>query len=445
MKSRSSTAAIDIDALRVGMYIHLDLGWMSHPFALSHFKLVSAEQIATLRGLGLQQVRWNPELSDPPPVPGAASAPPARAGASAQVDANRAPAAEPSPAEEARQALERRREHARREGERLAVCEGQFKEAAQALRDLHASVLVSPLQARDQAVALSQSLVDKMTGEHDLCIRVLGEVGGDRAATHALNVSILSLLMGRAFGWAPREMADLGVGALMHDVGKLELPERLRQHDDDFTPSEQRYYEEHVARGVAQARRMNLSAGALLVIGQHHEMADHSGFPLKIGSDRMTAAARIVALVNRYDRLCNPARAHLALTPHEAVSLMFAQYQNKFEPTVLGAFVKMMGVYPPGSVVQLTDDRLALVTAVNSSRPLKPRVQVHQPGVPHDEALSLNLDETPGLGIRRSLKPQSLPRDVLMALSPRQRVSYFFEPRAVTADADRPVPVGLAA
>lgn len=444
MKSRASTAAIPVDELRVGMYIHLDLGWMSHPFALSHFKIVSAEQLATLRGLGLSQVRWDPALSDPPDAvhaSGAATAAPTPPSAAAAAAAS----ANPSDTDDARHALQRRREEARLESERLAVCESQFNEAAQALRTLTAAVLDAPLQARDQAVALSQSLVDKMTGEHDLCIRVLGDVGGDRAATHALNVSILSLLMGRAFGWGPRELADLGVGALMHDVGKLELPERLRHRDEDFTPSEMRYHEEHVARGVAQARRMNLSAGALLVIGQHHEMADHSGFPLKIGSDRMTAAARIVALVNRYDRLCNPVRAHLALTPHEAVSLMFAQYQHKFEPTVLGAFVKMMGVYPPGSVVQLTDDRLALVTAVNSSRPLKPRVLVHQPGVPHDEALSLNLDAMPGLGIRRSLKPQSLPRDVLMALSPRQRLSYFFEPRAGSADGERQSPVGLAA
>lgn len=420
---------IAIDAVRVGMYVHLDLGWMSHPFALSHFKITSLDQIATLRGLGLDQVRWTPELSDLSQAldepPQAANDPPPVA---------QAPTVLAEPPSPTLLAQHRQQAQAAAEREALAVCERQFAEATQALRLIQTQVADTPDKAREAAVALSSALLGKMAGEQELCIRLLGESVGDKASGHAVNVAILSLLMGRSFGWGDKELGDIGVGALLHDVGKLELPERVRHRDEHFSAAELRYYEEHVARGVAQARRMGLSAGALLVIGQHHEMADQSGFPLKIGSERMTAAARIVALVNRYDNLCNPVRAHLALTPHEAVSLMFAQYQNKFDTTVLGGFVKMMGVYPPGSVVQLTDDRLALVLSVNSSRPLKPRVEVYEPGVPADERTSLNLENVPGLGIRRSLKPQALPRDALQALAPRRRVAYFFEPAPPRAE-----------
>ena len=78
--------------------------------------------------------------------------------------------------------------------------------------------------------------------------------------------------------------------------------------------------------------------------------------------------------------------------------------------------------------VQLTDGRYALVAAVNSSRPLKPRVLVHDPKGRRDDALFLNLENLPDLGIRRSLSPAKLPRDALEYLSPRPRVSYFFEP-----------------
>jgi hypothetical protein len=76
----------------------------------------------------------------------------------------------------------------------------------------------------------------------------------------------------------------------------------------------------------------------------------------------------------------------------------------------------------------LTDDRYALVVAVNSSRPLKPRVMVHDPKVPREEALVLNLEEQPDLGIRRSIKAQQLPRAAMDYLSPRTRIAYFFEP-----------------
>jgi hypothetical protein len=93
-------------------------------------------------------------------------------------------------------------------------------------------------------------------------------------------------------------------------------------------------------------------------------------------------------------------------------------------------------VYPPGSVVQLTDDRYASVISVNSSRPLKPRVLVCDTRIPVDEALLLNLDGLADIGIRRSLKPAQLPAAVRDYLSPRPRMVYFFEPvQAAEVDA----------
>ena len=104
----------------------------------------------------------------------------------------------------------------------------------------------------------------------------------------------------------------------------------------------------------------------------------------------------------------------------------------------------MMGVYPPGSTVQLTDDRYALVVAVNSARPLKPNVIVHDAATPRDEALVLDLEKAGGIGIRRSVAPQQLPPTALDYLAPSARVTYFFEPSAPVEDDDgmnNPLPV----
>jgi hypothetical protein len=101
--------------------------------------------------------------------------------------------------------------------------------------------------------------------------------------------------------------------------------------------------------------------------------------------------------------------------------------KTRFDGVALSAFIRMMGVYPPGSVVQLVDDRYAIVVSVNSSRPLKPRVVVYDPSVSRHEALILDLEKMPNIGIRRSLKPAGLPRDAMDYLSPRLRVCYFFE------------------
>ena len=449
MKSAALEILIEVDALRVGMFVHLEGGWMSHPFPLSNFRLASDEQVMTIRSLGVKRVRWSPHQSDttlaasvnkarrPSLGPGSRpdmainTLPNGATGAtgatgSATAIAPNMPAA-PAVATDA----PARREHREKlEAQRAAliICEQQFAEAAGEYKKLVDKVPTKPLESRDKADALTRALMEKMLGEHDLCIRLLSEGAGDKASTHALNVTVISMLMGRAFGLPEPDMLDLGLGAMLHDIGKIELAQRVRYREDHFSGAEARAYEEHVARGVAVARTMNLSAGATLVIAQHHEHADGTGFPSRLNSDRMTAAARIVALVNRYDNLCNPHLPSKALTPHESVSLLFSQGKSKLDTGILATFIKVMGVYPAGSIVQLTDDRYAMVVGVNSSRPLKPRVLVHEAGVACDEALILDLETVQGLGIRRCLKPRQLPAAALDYLAPRQRATYFFEP-----------------
>jgi len=445
---------VDINQVRVGMFVHLDLGWWAHPFALSSFLVTTPEQVATIRGLGLKQLRWNPEKSrlagdstaaiqavdrDTPGV--ATAAVPAEANPVAQVHEAAAAAAVAAEAEAAAQAAATAAATlaaeaaaaqpvsplgAQRAAQRL--CEQQYGEAGRAWQEAQVQVPRDPEQARVITEGLTRSLLGKMMVDQEMCVRVLSDVGGDRIAGHALNVAVIALLMGRVFGFSEDEMLDLGTGAMLHDVGKLDLPDRVRHLEGHLSHSEQLAYREHVSLGVAHGQRMGLREGAISVIAQHHEMADGSGFPNKMGLDRMCIGARIVALVNRYDNLCNPAQVAQSLTPHEALSHIFAQSRTKFDATMLNAFIRMMGVYPPGSVVQLTDDRYASVVSCNSSRPLKPRVLVCDTKVPIEDALLLNLDGQTDLGIRRSLKPGQLPAAARDYLSPRQRMVYFFEP-----------------
>jgi putative nucleotidyltransferase with HDIG domain len=413
------SSTVPVNELKVGMFVHLDLGWMRHPFPLSSFRISSAEQIDTIRQLGLKQLRWVPEKSV---LAEAADALSADASTLIEMPAESAAEAE---ARQRREALASQRAATRQ-------LEKQCNEAGLALRDATRAVLDRPTQACHDAEALSRALVDKLLADGDMCIRLVNSQVGDRAAAHGLNVAVVALLMGRALRLPEEEMLELGVGALFHDVGKLELPDRVRHFEDAFTQAESQAYRDHVSHGVRLGRRMGMTAGALNVLAQHHEHTDGSGFPARIQGEQMSMAASIVALVNRFDNLCNPSILARALTPHEAVSMLFAQSRNRFDGHVLNAFIRMMGVYPAGSVVQLTDDRYAMVVGVNSSRPLKPRVLVHDPRSPKEEALHLDLETQTALGIRRSLSPSKLPRAALDYLSPRPGVAYFFEPLPVT-------------
>jgi len=403
----ATSSKIDVGELRVGMYVHLDLGWMSHPFPLSSFRIRSDEQIETIRSLGLKEVRWNPEKSLLAPAPSTKAADVAAGAAQAEAA---------------------RREALAQQQAAQATAEQQYAEAAAAWRTVASSIADQPELAREQACALTRALVDKMLGEQELCIRTLTLAAGEQATAHALNVTILSLLMGRAMNLPESELMDLGVGAMLHDIGKLELPERSRFHDDAMRPEELSVYRQHVALGVQQGRRMGVSEGALQVIAQHHEQADGSGFPQQLGLESLSVPARVVGLINRYDGLCNPLVAARAMTPAEALALLFGQGKHKFDSAMLTGFIRLMGVYPPGSIVQLTDDRHGIVVSVNAVRPLKPRVLVHDAQVPRDQALILDLETVPGVGVRRSLKPSQLPPEALAYLGPARRLTYFFEP-----------------
>ena len=408
------TIPIDAGALRLGMFVHLNVGWMSHPFPLSSFKLASQEQIDTIRSLGLSRLTWSPERSDAAPEERAPAAP-----AAAVPEEPAAPKA-PDPRQAARAALAHQREVALR-------CERQFTEACRDLRRANDKVLTDPAAAATDARALARALLDKMLVEGEPCLRVLGEMAGDRAAAHSLNVTVIALMLARQIAVPDALLMDLGVGALMHDVGKIALPDRVRLAREDFDSREAALYRDHVAQGLILGRRMGLAPEAQLVIAQHHEHADGSGFPSALMLQRMSLAARIVALVNRYDNLCNAATPALSLTPHEALSRLFAQSRSKFDETLLSAFIKMMGIYPPGSVVQLSDERFAMVMTVNPAHPLKPRVLAYDAGVPADDALHVDLQQSPELGIRRSLKSTQLPARAFDYLKPRQRVAYFFD------------------
>lgn len=409
----SANQFIDVSRLTIGIFVHLDLGWMDHPFPLNSFKIHTQEQIDTLRALGVERVRYSPEKSEHTPLPEHAAAEHATA----------VPVVETDEACATRQ----RRELLSSQHASLYACERQLSQVTQSYKHVIETAYAQPVIAHEHANTLITGFLGEILGEKEAAIRLLSEMAGDKSSLHAINVTVISLLLGKACGLSKAEMLELGIGALLHDIGKMDLPDRLHWHDENYTAAEKQIYQEHVLHGINLGRKMGLSNDALLIIGQHHEHADGTGYPSHIHADKMSQLSKIISLVNSYDNLCNPSNSSVAITPHEAMSQMFAQHKSQFHVPTWTLFVRMMGIYPPGSVVQLTDERFALVVSVNSARPIKPRVVIYDPLIPREEALVICLDAEPELGIRRSLKPLQLPKSAYDYLSPRKRLCYFFE------------------
>ena len=134
----------------------------------------------------------------------------------------------------------------------------------------------------------------------------------------------------------------------------------------------------------------------------------------------------MLTIVNEYDRLCNPNNLGDAMTPYEALSHMFVKLPHKFDSIVLRLLIKSLGVYPPGSIVQLSNGAYGIVMTVNPLKPMLPLVMLHVPEVARETPVIIDLGEEPDLTIKKCLRAEQLPMEVFEYLSPRKRVSYYF-------------------
>jgi hypothetical protein len=173
------------------------------------------------------------------------------------------------------------------------------------------------------------------------------------------------------------------------------------------------------------------------ILRQHHEHMDGSGYPAHLKGAQIAPLARLMAIVNEYDNLCNQHNPADSLSPHEALSQLFTQQRGQFEIAPLNLFIRCMGIYPPGTVVRLSDGTLGMVVSVNSGQPLRPWVLIYDPEVPKDEATILDLQHEASLNVVASLKPSQLSREVHAYLSPRKRMTYYFDTPERTAPGPR--------
>jgi putative nucleotidyltransferase with HDIG domain len=420
---------VSSDELRIGMYVFVDLPWFLHPFTLNSFRVSSEAQIAELRSLKLRHYRYDPERSDSANGAILSTPPAAQIGLPTEAPVPGAASADPVRTEKEERAL-----HLSAHRRAVAQTEKAFIKATGIVRRLSKNLLKSPKESIEDINGLVEQMASVFLERPDVSLHVMGEkCGGEEAYFHGLNVSILSLMLAKGLDLNQEQARILGVGALLHDIGQMEIPDRvLKKSPDEQTRPERELYASHVEYGVRIGKQVALQTAALEIIAQHHELADGSGYPSKLALEQIAPLARVVSLVNYYDNLCNPVAIHQAMTPHEALSFIFARRKDKFDARILQLMIRYLGVYPPGSIVKLSNEAIASVISVNPQKALRPWVLLYDAGVPKDQAVMLDLDRETGVSIVKSMRPALLPPAVSAYLSPRKRISYFFDSDAPT-------------
>ena len=419
---------IDVRQLRVGLYVHLDLGWMDHPFTFSNFKIKDASQIATIRQLGLKRLRYDPLRSDCEPL-----APEAETGTANDPATAPAPELEvQQPPDEEKLKVDRRMAELQRV---VDECERKFVAASRIVREAGRVIRAQPQRAISETERLVNEMVNSILTESEIVIHALnGRRSSDDHYLHPLNVAVLALALAKSLDMTAEDACLLGMAALFHDAGKDEVPKKILMKTDPLTKAESSFLQQHCEFGARVARESGLAERVAEIIYQHHECQDGTGYPRQLKAQQIDPLARLLSIVNVYDNLCNPYHQVEARTPYEALAYMFATQRSKFDSTILNLLIKSLGVYPPGSLVMLSDGSYGIVISVNPSKPLRPYVMTYDSDIRNEAPLIIDLSEKPTISISECLRRSQLPDKVLERLNPRKRICYFIDSERPAGD-----------
>ena len=192
---------------------------------------------------------------------------------------------------------------------------------------------------------------------------------------HCLNSCILAVAFGRHLGLPRDELQKLGVCALLHDVGKLQIPDAVLNKTDPLTEQELVTLRKHTDFGrVILMSARDLYHGAIDVAHSHHEWVDGSGYPRGLNGSQISPFAKIVAIVDTYDDIIGEHAYRDERTAFEALREINNGRGKQFDESLVKHFIDMIGVFPVGSIVELSNGEVAIVLAQTPGLPMLPRV-----------------------------------------------------------------------
>ncbi|MGK4475936.1 HD-GYP domain-containing protein [Aeromonas molluscorum] len=226
--------------------------------------------------------------------------------------------------------------------------------------------------------AVAEEMVDTMFSHGDAML-CLARIRAKDAylMEHSMNVAILLANFGRYLGLERNVLKELTLGGLLHDVGKIMTPDAVLNKPGKLTDEEFAIMREHVVHShdILKATT-GITPTMLEVAANHHERLDGSGYPRSLQGEQLSLYTRMSAIVDVYDAVTADRVYKQGMQPTQAFRILLKGAVTHFDEGLVTRFIKCMGVYPVGTLVLLSNQRLALVMQRNELTPLKPLVKV---------------------------------------------------------------------
>jgi HD-GYP domain-containing protein (c-di-GMP phosphodiesterase class II) len=353
------------------MYVSgLDRSWLHTPFLRHSFPIKSEQEIAALRKSGVATVVIDTDLgrdvqdehtasktvSPPPPDP----APPVTDITADHDQPIQAPReAEPLPARPSPLQLAAHFSEARQQREQwLAQAKALFEKTR----------ATDIIEARD-AQAIVDDVLRTVLERQAACLAVLGL--GQLDATlqeHGLTVCTLALILGKSLNFSDDRLNQLGLGALLHDIGLTKLPRHMIKRSKTMTPAQQALYQAHTEEGLRILQKSGLAApDLLLMISHHHQFEKPTETAPDSASD--TDLVNLISVIDQYDDLLSGQTGLPPMSSSQALSYLYQRSQTHTEWRALASsLIRVIGIYPLYSVVSLTSDEVGVVAAITPGK-----------------------------------------------------------------------------
>jgi HD-GYP domain-containing protein (c-di-GMP phosphodiesterase class II) len=401
-------------SVQVGMYLcGIDRSWLDTPFLRHRFLIKSSTDIAKLHQCGIQEIAIDTErgLDEPsefePPhiqeddVP---SAP----------DTTTTNSSVPTEVERIQKLPHTVL------GKSLAGELKSMKQARQfmleSVQDILQTLTKTGGMAIEQVHHVTQSIMAETLGHEEACIAMIRTRDFSPALyDHALTVSTLAVLLGRAVDLKETPLQHLAIAGLLHDAGLLKIPHSLHRPLNQLSDSELGVYHTHPKRGVDMLTKQSTLADEVeTLIREHHIALDGSGYPSPLGPGEIRTPSRILRIVDEYDELLSGHHTGNSVSVRVALQTLYQQgRQGLLDGELVATFINLIGIYPTYGLVELSTGERGIVTANSRDNLLQPTILLIQDAdhQPLPEPIPFNFSV---------LSPNGLRPEIVQVLPPEQ-------------------------
>lgn len=199
----------------------------------------------------------------------------------------------------------------------------------------------------------------------------------DYIASHSINTAIISIIGAIEYGLPKETTEKLAIAALLHDIGMFKIPDTIINKRGKLTEEEYSIIKSHPIVAFKILKNCNIDDEEILnAVLHHHEQYNGEGYPRKLTKDKISLLARFIAISDAFEAQISFRAYRKSKTGYLAMKNVIAEANNRFDPDVLKAFLNAFSIYPPGSIVQLSDNSIGTVISTNQNAPLRPKVKL---------------------------------------------------------------------